>query len=582
MHDEEVVRKALNGALGRALVRDGYRRRERLKYTSFRLEAATLYPSGLKGVKVYRCRTWTWDVDFQGADCWLTPKPTWTKVTEMPAVTFARWFRHREVERRWTVVNVKTGKTWTSQTLVDHEDAEWADDPYARVVYGPRTGEAESSPRVQEIHEAVRAESAFADIADVGHLRELEALHWHRVSGQRLMIRKSLISERKEVIQRGVHQKPLSPVTLAFVIPAQDASARDTLLYRFADTGAVESAGLNAPATNVPYIWNTKWKLRREAKLTWLSTPFTYVPATGRLVSPERLRHVARQVEESGRTLVTVTVLPHEGMSREANAVLFAGVRPFNHVVVDKEAGVPKDRTETAQACWSAATRIALKILRAGGGLPYKLVPEKGSTSGTYYLGLDVGSAHKGGWSNVAMVLVDWEGRVVAKRVQRCEENNERIPSDLLMRTLPQWLDELSERDYDRFSRIGAPRIQHLVVHRDGRFMDHEAEELREALSHLRRLDLIEVKKNSALRVQVDSEGPMICRLGGRTAVVFNDSALGGRTKPIEVQAMTDTDVLEAAEQVFWLSEMRTDELYRPGRLPLTTFLADRMATTAH
>jgi hypothetical protein len=585
--NSEATVKALNGTLSRALVKAGYRCRGDRKFTLLQSQDGRLHPSGLKGVQVHYFRTWTWDFEFQGDTCWLTPKPTWTKVTDMPAARFAAVFKDRHPERRWTIVDIQNGQFWTKQALADYSDAEWGQSIFTRVIYAPRTEAQNVPPDIQALHNAVQAESAFAGMADVRQPRHLDAQSWQPIGGAHLRIRKTAIAERKQVNKLSVHRRPLQPVTLKFVLPRPPEATSRALTYRFGTPTQIKAAGFDLPVTTVPYLWNVRWTLRSKTKngpaaeLTWSASPLHYDPETGNLDAPHKLQEATEQAREEGRTLVTLTVLPEKGLSREALATLLSTVRPFNHVLFTQDAYAAAGQVEKSDVTRAKVARLALKILRAGGGLPYELSPLPGTGVGTYYLGLDVGSAHRGGWSNVAMVLVNRYGHVVAKRVERFEQNNERIPADLLTQILPAWLKELSEiQTYDRVHRRGAIRLRHLIVHRDGRFLDTEAAELQDALADLEQLDLIEVKKNSGLHVQAELQEPATCQLSARTAVIFNHSALNRQTKPIEVHAISETDILQAAAQVYWLSEMRTDELYQPGRLPLTTFLADRLATT--
>lgn len=578
LEKSEATLKALNGTLRRGLVEAGYKQRGNDRYTRFLLERHQRFQSG-KGLYLYRCRTWTWTFDFQDGKCWLIPKPSWTKVTEMSAAIFAARFGESYPDRHWTIVDIQSGRSWTHQILADYEEAEWSSEE-TRVIYGPMV-EADAAPLgVEEIQSALEEVSIFAKIADTKRPRTLDVTLYRAIGERRLMVRRKKINERKEIIQEGIHRKPLYPVKLVFVLPKDDIEAREALKWRF-DEGSVGTSNQRLPDATVPSVWNIKWRLKRSKggkPLTWWKKPVSYDPSTGELSHPRSLSEIACRIEQADQIImVTVVLLPKRPMTREARAALRESVKDYGAVLA-RRVYVTDGKAENPRRTWSVVTSLALKILRAAGGLPYELEPLPGTTAGTYYLGLDVGSAHTENRSNVAMVLVDWKGNVVAKRVERLGKNSERIPRRLLTEILPHWLKELSETgDYDRRRRLGAIQLEHLIVHRDGRFVDREAEELQSAFGELSRLDLIEVKKDSDLRVQV-SEGPSGAHIflsDHRTATVFN-----GSTSPVEVHAVSDTDVLQAAEQVYWLSEMRTDQLYDSGRLPITTFLADRIADT--
>jgi len=571
---------ALNGTLRRGLSKAGYHLRDQNKYTMFAAHDGRTYPSGVKWVQLFRHRTWTWTFEFHEEECWFVPRPTWTKVTELPATEAAAHLGKRFEHAVWTVVNVRTGETWTQLTAQEIQERPWLPSFDFRILYRSRI-ESDAGPlTVAGIHQAVETEIAFTQIADVTRPRRLQGKAGQVVPTPELTIRKTQITQRKETIQRGLHKKPFRPVKLLVVMPAGDQEARRTLIYRFEEPTRIGEERRLVPAASVIHIWNRKWQLKNHSPISWIKTPVAYDPATGQVMQPEKLAEAAARAVQEDCTLVTVAVLSGRQLSSEAWTTLRAAVRPFNHVFMTQEAYLPKEEPETESRCWSKVTQLALKILRAAGGVPYELKPLPGTTSGTYYLGLDVSSFHHRNRSAVAMVLVSWLGHVVDKRVIPLEENNERIPTYVLTEILPAWLNELSgPREYDRVRRLGTIRPSHLIVHRDGQFMDDEARELQEAFTHLPRLDLVAVKKSPTLRIQSSSKEPRVVPLGERTAGVFSTAALEGRVKPLEVHVVGDTDLVRAAVQVLWLSEMRTDNLYLPGRLPLTTFLADRIAS---
>ncbi|QFP75016.1 hypothetical protein [Deinococcus sp. AJ005] len=572
--------KALNGTLRRALFVAGYTQRGADKYTMFASHDGRTHPSGVKWVKLYHHRTWTWTFEFQGDDCWFVPRPTWTKVTEQPAERAAVFLGSRFKDDVWTVVDPYTGEMWTNLTAQAIREADSLSAPRFRIIYRSRTNSDERLPTITEIHKAVQGEPVFAQIADLTQPRQLSDAEALEVDSPRLVIGDTEIAHRKDTIQQGVHRKPDRPVRLVAVLPADDSDARTALVYRFGPATAIKKLSGPFPIIWVSGVWDTKWGLKESAPLCWVKKPMTYDPGTGELSHPDRLTHEAALAFQEGQTLVTVTVLPRQPLSHGAMTSLRAAVQPFNHVLVVGEAYFLDEKgQEEKKRCWGVVTRLALKVLRAAGGLPYTLKPLPGTTSGTYYLGLDLSNHHRENRSVLAMVLVNWSGDVIGKRVVPLEENNERIPTHLLTEVLPAWMKELSEiREHGPLPQVDALHPTRLIVHRDGQFMAGEAEELKEAFAHLQQLDLVAVSKSSSLRVQLPSAEPRVLPLSEGRAAIFSAAALEGLTKPLEIRVIGDTDLLQAAVQVLWLSKMRTDELYLPGRLPLTTFLADKIA----
>lgn len=573
---------ALNGTLRRALTVAGYTYRGPNKHTIFTSHDGRNYPSGVKYVQLYRHRTWTWAFEFQGDTCWFVPRPTWTKVTALPAAMAAPYLERRFQNAVWTVVDVRTGEAWPRLTTQEIRSRIWASPSDIRILYRPSAGSDDGQPSVADIHRAVEDEVVLTQVADVTRPRQLPQEPGYAVPPPQLVIRKTHITERKETIKRGVHRKPLRPVILLSVLPKGDQEARLTLIYRFGPSGLIKTLGMPIPITCVSQIWDTKWKLKTSAPRSMIKTPVAYDPVTGCLSHPHRLEEAAARAAQENCTLVTVIVRPRMPLTRDAWTTLHTAVRPFNPVSLESTASSTGEEQESEKKCWGTVTQIALKVLRAAGGVPYELRPLPETTSGTYYLGLDVSTRHRENRSVVGMVLVNWRGHVVDTRLVHLDENNERIPTAVLTELLPAWLAELSaDREYDRVRRLGAVRPIHLVVHRDGQFMADEAEELQSALSHIPRLDLVAVKKSPTLRVQAISTEPQVVPLSERTAVILSTAALEGRVKPLEIRVLGTTSLMQAAIEVLWLSEMRTDQLYLPGRLPLTTFLADRLAGSA-
>lgn len=584
LSESDATLKALNGLLKRALVSAGYVAREDGKLTLFRaVQGESVGSPKYRSPKLYLHRTWTWEFQFQGDQCWLIPKPSLTKITELPAALFAQRFGHLEPTRTWSIIDPATGNLWTHQFLSDHAGAEWGTVPTARILYQPKTVADPSSTSVDEVHAAVQGEPVFQTLADTQHPRTIEPEFFHPIQEKRLLVRKTLIQERSQINHNrtGIHRKPLKPVQLQFVVPADDSTAVDYLTLRFAGENVLKARGLPRPEINVPGLWHSKWSLKAQAPLSWFSTKHSYDPQTGELLHPSSLEQSSDEARQSEGIQVTVAVLPDQRMSRKAFQQLRQELRPYNHVFIKPLSAPERLTTETPQQCWGDVSRIALKILRASGGLPFELAPVPGISSGRHYLGLDVGRNLKEGWSQVALVLVDWRGHVVAKRVEKFEGDTERIPTRVLTETLPEWFAELREVNvHDPVRRAGPLRMTQLVVHRDGRFVGEELEELVGALGSSYRLDLIEIKKDSPLRITTEVHEPHLYQVSPSTALIFNVSATQGKTRPLEIKVHGQTDLLEAARQVYWLSEMRTDELYRPGRLPITTFLADRIANT--
>lgn len=213
----------------------------------------------------------------------------------------------------------------------------------------------------------------------------------------------------------------------------------------------------------------------------------------------------------------------------------------------------------------AALENLAMSLVQKAGGLPWSLADLPGADAGTLFVGLDLGHDHRGNRSRLGMTLVDHQGRLLTTRTVPLPLNNERMDAATLARELP--------------ALLGAARrpISQVVLHRDGRFHPGEARVLDAALSAIPRRTLLAVKKDPLSRF---SQGTPV----GTSLITSSRSALllthGGR--PLEIELL-DADGLrleQAVSQVFWLSRAFRGSLFQASRLPITTAMADRVATT--
>lgn len=97
------------------------------------------------------------------------------------------------------------------------------------------------------------------------------------------------------------------------------------------------------------------------------------------------------------------------------------------------------------------------------------------------------------------------------------------------------------------------------------------------ALSAIPCRSLVAVKKDALSRFSQGTPEGTSLNLDARSALL-----LTGGTRPLEIELLSADGLTldQAVAQVFWLSKVFCGGLFQFGRLPITTALADRLAST--
>jgi argonaute-like protein implicated in RNA metabolism and viral defense len=220
-------------------------------------------------------------------------------------------------------------------------------------------------------------------------------------------------------------------------------------------------------------------------------------------------------------------------------------------------------------ASWADLT---LSLAEKAKAIPWELVDLPNVDENAVFLGIDLGHDHEKNKSNLGLVLVDHRGHVIRKREVCCPRNNERIEEEVVSEVLPG------------FVKIKNGYPTHVIVHRDGRYLAEEIEELSTVLKMIPSLSFISIKKSTNTRIKgLDREGTVIRLSQTRAILVTNMQAQhASMPVPIEIE-LNKSDCLtldDAIRQIFWLTRVYRGSIYHPKRLPETTEIANNIAST--
>jgi hypothetical protein len=157
--------------------------------------------------------------------------------------------------------------------------------------------------------------------------------------------------------------------------------------------------------------------------------------------------------------------------------------------------------------------------------------------------------------------------------VSHCPRNDERIAVGTVARELPRLI----------YGQAGRDPTQ-VIIHRDGRYMKGESEEIMDALHDVPRLTLVCIKKDASTRLAAEELEGAYFRLDQQRALIITNVQARHTSMPtpleVELEEPGEQSLDNAVAQVFWLTRVCQKSAYHPRRLPVTTERANNTAAT--
>jgi hypothetical protein len=602
--------RGINALIDDLLRRSGFVRvgpRERREYISpfdhVRSFVIEEHGPNLPSLNAHAHLRWTWELEWCEDKPWLVPLPGRRFLTaqEPRFLALTRWLRGWLADgERIKGIDLKTGKHRTLALRGDNWGTE------SREGWEPLQGDGwracldmealeELGYSVEAFHSAqftfdalltaVVRSSPFGRVVKTTDPQVPADARASIVPGQHLRFRKGTARDLKEVHRLGVLEPPLRPVRLLVVASRkgsadEDQSARHILNAHLANRSslhgekgevALRSVGATDGRDTIATIW-TAGKYRRGFELPPFSLARTrlhlYDPKTGNLVARRALEDETDLADREGVTLIALVLLDDDMAKPEHDRLM----RQFRRM---KALPFRASKLAGGAAAFATWVNLTLKLAQKAGAVPWDLADLPGVDEQTVFVGIDLGHDHAGGRSQIAFTLFDHRGRPANNCVVPCGRNDERIPSDVLHRDLCRFI---FDGDY--------PAPTQVIIHRDGRFLAGESDDLIDALQEVPRLTVVSIKKDTCTRLSGQQlEGAFVELSGRRTILVTNcQSQHSSMPAPIEVELVYSDklDLRQVVSQVFWLTRICQGNAYFPRRLPATTGWANNMAGTGH
>lgn len=571
------------------LLQAGRRHREyfyRDRYEEFNIntEVGAAGERYLPGVRGYH--RWTWDIELHSGRFWLVPRLglRYVSATGLTDLRLSNWLRRTWTGGQVMALNMLTGVMrrieWDQENWVwrRREKAERLEDGPWHVTLAMEDLKRihRSQDAFHRAQEAMHAEprdlstTPFAAVLETSSPLVIPAHSLGTVEGNHLRFGKGVGGRIKSVIGKGLVEPPLRPVRLILCAPdslwSQD-QIKKYLRYLFGrpEEERRQELGL-PPADTVRTIWQARWGL---GPYDFDTEVLTYT-SDGVLSNPAALDAAITRARGDGRALVGILLLPNELMPKAAWNAIHRYFRAKLRVI-PVMAHTLTDKGQTASGYFGIWAGMAAEIAVRAGGVPWDLYNLPGVTEQTVFLGLDLGHNHRERRSRLALTLFDHRGRslVSEPRVLPLPVLNERLPDRSVL------APEIS----NLLSPIGWVPDQ-VIVHRDGRFLPGEEEELLAALRTIPNVSLVGIKKDAQTYFGLARDG-LYWRLTHDRSLVLT-STKGGGARPLEVEVRVPGRLtLDAAvAQVFWLTRVYQGDVMHPPKLPVTTRMANNSAGT--
>jgi hypothetical protein len=219
---------------------------------------------------------------------------------------------------------------------------------------------------------------------------------------------------------------------------------------------------------------------------------------------------------------------------------------------------------------------FAVMLSQKAGAVPWELTNLPGVDEKTVFVGIDLGHNHARNRSQLAFTLFDHRGRPLDHHIVSCARNDERIPSGILQHELPRFI----------FRRHHAAPTA-VIVHRDGRYLDGESDDIIGALQDdILLLTLVAVKKYTCTRIIGEQLEGAFLELDKCGAVLVTNVQARRRSMPvpigIEMVYSNHLSLKDIVSQAFWLTRVCQANAFNPRRLPATTGWANNLAATGY
>jgi hypothetical protein len=536
----------------------------------------------------------TWDIEHHSGRTWIVPLPGRCYLSSQdpnhPAVS--KWLLSRVQGEPAKALDLSTGK---------HRSLAFGDGKWGQLYQGEWKPLEGAGWRVTINLEAAKdlgysekayyaAQFTFDDLEKVFHGSspfasllltlwpfEVPADRSGQVTGAHLRFARGSGKELREVLRLGVLAEPPQPVLLTVVASRKRSSGEDEVTRRFlnahlAPSDSRHESRMQEALKSVGYkdtiatIWT---KQRNGLSLK----PFNvvkkmiheYDPETGQLSEPGKLAGLAQQAHAERQTLIALVLLDDEIDKIRHDALMrqFRGLKALPL----------KSSSLTLRAGYPGWINLALTLSQKAGAIPWCLQMLPGVDDQTVFVGIDLGHDHRGDRSNLAITLVDHCGCPLDASVTRCPRNDERIAVDMVARELPRLI----------YHRTGLDPTQ-VIIHRDGRYLPGESEEIKDSLRNIPRLTLGCIKKDTNTRLAAAALEGTYFRLDEQRAIIVTNAQARHTSMPapleIELEEPGDQTLENVVTHVFWLTRVCQGSAYHPRRLPLTTEWANNIAET--
>jgi hypothetical protein len=547
---------------------------------------------------------WTWELESSGGTLWLVPLAGRRFLTaEGPQfASLDRWLRKRLAENeKLKGIDLRTGRhrtlaiqdgAWGTETRggwrqLDGDGWRVCLDMESLKELGYSVEAFHSAQfTFDALHTALVQMSPFGSVVTTTDTYTPPQNRVGAVDGAHLRFRKMVAREMKEVHRFGVLEPPPRSVRLVVVASRNDADTRKVLAAHLCDRAtlaahsggeeSLRSVGAADGRDTVATIWTTN-RFGRGFQLPAfeLGNPrlHEYDATTGYLLRGDVLNEQAEIAEREKVALIALVVLDDQLGRIEYDQLMQA----FHRIkaVPIKFSSLAKRNSAIVSGVEPKWLNLTVLLAHKAGAVPWDLADLPGVTEQTVFVGIDLGHDHSRNRSKIALTLFDHRGRPLGRRVIQLGRNDERIPSEVLRCDLPRLI----------LGRKGPPPTA-VVVHRDGRYLEGESDEIIEALQDdILLLTLVAVKKDSCTRLNGAPLEGAFFELDDKRAVLVTNVQAERRSmpRPIEIERVYSNNHLSLREVVshaFWLTRVYQGNAYTPSRLPATTRWANNVAAT--
>lgn len=605
----EQYRRGINALIDRLLLNSGFIRigpRERREYISpsdhVRSLTVTERGAHLPSLNARAHLRWKWELEWCEGSFWLVPLPGRRFLTaqEPQSPSLDRWLRTRINNERIKGIDLNTGRHRTLTLRGERWGMEtrgaWAplDGDGWRVSLDMESleelgysDEAFHSAQFSfdGLHAALRQSSPFGQLIATTVPHTPAEVRAGTVSGTHLRFRKGIARDLKEVHRLGILEHPPHPVRLLVVASQKASSEQDQLARHILNAhlakrytlrgekgeAALLSVGAYDGRDTIATIW-TSGKYRRGFELPPFSLAHTklhlYDAATGELLAGHKLEQEADLADRQGVTLIALVLLDDDMEKPKHDRLM----RQFRRM---KALPVRASKLAGGSGAFATWVNLTLSLAQKAGAVPWDLADLPGVDEQTVFVGIDLGHNHARDRSQIAFTLFDHRGRPIDNHIVPCRQNDERIPSDVLHSDLPRFI---FNRDREAPTQV--------IVHRDGRYLAGEADDLIGALQDVPRLTVVSIKKDTCTRLAGQQLEGAFVELNERATVLVTNtqSQHSSMPAPIEVELVYSDrlSMRQVVSQVFWLTRVCQGNANFSKRLPATTGWANNIAGTGY